>query len=191
MATSDTAAISRHIGQFPPAQRRALSAIRSSLAALLPGAEEVVAWDMPSYRVDGDLVLSFSGFAEHNSLFPGAGVVKAMRVALPDYETTKGTIHLPRDTAPPLAVLRAVVRARIEEINAAYPKSSGATKEFYGNGFLKHRGRIKGGEMHGAWEFYRRDGSLMRSGGFDRGTQVGKWTTYDRAGHPHRVTDFG
>lgn len=151
----------------------------------------MVAWGMPSYRVDGDLVLSFSGFADHNSLFPGAAVVKAMRVTLPGYETTKGTIHLPRDTAPPLAVLRAVVRARVEEINAAYPKSSGVTKEFYDNGFLKHRGRMKGSEMHGAWEFFRRDGSLMRSGRFDRGEQVGPWTTYDRAGKAHRVTDFG
>jgi hypothetical protein len=146
---------------------------------------------MPSYRIDGELVLSFSGFAGHNSLFPGAGVVKAMSTALPEYKTTKGTIHLSRDTSPPLAVLRTVVRARIDEINASYPKASGVTKEFYDNGFLKHRGRIKNGEMYGAWEFFRRDGSPLRSGRFDRGDQVGLWTTFDRAGAPHRVTDFG
>ena len=45
--------------------------------------------------------------------------------------------------------------------------------------------------MHGAWEFFRRDGSLMRSGRFAHGEQTGTWTTYDRAGHPHRVTDLG
>lgn len=191
MAPPDAAAIRDHLAAFPPPQRRALETIRASLRKLLPGADEVVAWGMPSYRIDGDLVLSFSGFAEHNSLFPGAGVVKAMRTALPNYDTTKGTIHLPRDTSPPLAALRTVVRARIDEINDAYPKSSGVTKAFYDNGFLKHRGRIKDGEMHGAWEFYRRDGSLLRSGRFAQGEQVGCWTTYDRSGNPHRVTDFG
>jgi antitoxin component YwqK of YwqJK toxin-antitoxin module len=36
--------------------------------------------------------------------------------------------------------------------------------------------------MHGAWEFYRKDGSLMRSGEFDRGKQIGIWRTYDRNG---------
>jgi antitoxin component YwqK of YwqJK toxin-antitoxin module len=36
--------------------------------------------------------------------------------------------------------------------------------------------------MHGVWEFYRRDGSLMRSGEFDRGKQVGTWKTFDRSG---------
>lgn len=191
MATTDAAAIARHIDAFPPAQRRALATIRSSLAKLLPGADEVVAWGMPSYRVDGDLVLSFSGFSDHNSLFPGAGVVRAMRTELPAYESTKGTLHLPRDSAPPLKDLRAVVRARIEEINDSYPKPSGVTKAFYDNGYLKHRGRMKGDAMHGAWEFFRRDGTPLRSGRFDRGEQVGTWTTYDRTGRPHRVTDFG
>jgi uncharacterized protein YdhG (YjbR/CyaY superfamily) len=191
MTTPDSKAVTKHLANYPPAQRRALETIRSSLIKLLPGADEVVAWGMPSYRIDGELVLSFSGFAKHNSLFPGAGVVKAMSTTLPECKTTKGTIHLPRDTSPPLAALRTVVRARIDEINASYPKASGVTKEFYDNGFLKHRGRIKNGEMYGAWEFFRRDGSPLRSGPFDRGDQVGLWTTFDRAGAPHRVTDFG
>lgn len=191
MPRDDAAAVTQHLAGFPARQRRALESIRKSLITLLPGADEVIAWGMPSYRVDGDLVLSFSGFAHHNSLFPGAGVVKTMRTALPGYETTKGTIHLPRDTSTPLAVLRTVVRARIDEINDSYPKASGVTKEFYDNGFLKHRGRMKGSAMHGAWEFFRRDGSPLRSGRFQHGEQVGLWTTYDRAGSPHRVTDFG
>jgi uncharacterized protein YdhG (YjbR/CyaY superfamily) len=191
MATPDAKAVTKHLAGYPPAQRRALESIRSAVHTLLPGADEVIAWGMPSYRVDSDLVLSFSGFADHNSIFPGPGVVEAMSTVLPEYETTKGTIHLPRDTSPPLTALRTIVRARIEEINASYPKASGVTKAFYDNGFLKHRGRMKDGEMHGAWEFFRRDGSLLRSGRFVRGEQAGVWTTYDRSGSPHRVTDIG
>jgi uncharacterized protein YdhG (YjbR/CyaY superfamily) len=191
MGRTDADAVESHLAAYPAAQRRALESLRTALHRLLPGADEVMAWGMPSYRVDGDLVLSFSGFAEHNSLFPGPGVVALARTALPDLATTKGTIHLPRDTAPKLAALRFVVRARIDEINDSYPKASGVSKAFYDNGFLKSRGRIKGGEMHGAWEFYRRDGSLMRSGRFAQGEQVGEWTTYDRSGKAHRVTDFG
>jgi uncharacterized protein YdhG (YjbR/CyaY superfamily) len=191
MGRADAAAVEKHLAAYPSAQRRALESVRAALHRLLPGADEVMAWGMPSYRVDGDLVLSFSGFADHNSLFPGPGVVAQARTALPDLATTKGTIHLPRDIAPKLAALRFVVRARLDEINDSYPKASGVAKAFYDNGFLKHRGRMKGGEMHGAWEFYRRDGSLMRSGRFDQGTQVGEWTTCDRSGKAHRVTDFG
>lgn len=190
MATTKSP-VDQHLSGFPAPQRRALTSIRTQLRRLLPGADEVIAWGMPTYRVDGDIVLSFSGFSDHNSLFPGAGVVRQMRTALPDYAGSKGTLHLPRDSAPPLAALRTVVRARIDEINEGYPKASGLTKAFYDNGFLKFRGRVKAGKPHGRWEFFRRDGSLMRSGRFALGEQVGHWTTYDRGGNPHRVTDFG
>ena len=54
--------------------------------------------------------------------------------------------------------------------------------EHYDNGVVKLRGAHLDGEMHGEWAFYRRDGSLMRSGAFDRGRQVGIWRTYDRSG---------
>jgi uncharacterized protein YdhG (YjbR/CyaY superfamily) len=189
MATRD--GIARHLAKFPPPQRRALTATRASILTLLPGAEEVLAWGMPSYRVDGDLVLSFSGFTDHNSLFPGAGVVEEMRRRFPRYPTTKGTLHLPRDQPPPVSVLRAVIQARIREINAGYPKASGVAKAFYDNGFLKYRGRMKDGDRHGEWVFYRRDGSPLRSGRCVRGQQSGLWTTYDREGNPHRITDLG
>ena len=179
------------LAEFPAPQRKALQATRATLLRLLPGAEEVLAWGMPSYRVDGDLVLSFSGFADHTSLFPGPEVVEELRPTLAGYETTKGTIHLPRDSRPPARVLKAVVAARLAQINSSYPKASGVSKAFYDNGFLKHRGRVKDGEMHGDWTFYRRDGSPLRSGRFVRGEQRGLWTTYDRAGNPHRVTDLG
>ena len=60
----------------------------------------------------------------------------------------------------------------------------------YANGSVKHRGTHLDGEMHGPWEFYRLDGSLMRSGSFDRGRQIGVWHTYDRAGRVVKETHF-
>ena len=44
--------------------------------------------------------------------------------------------------------------------------------------------------MHGPWKFFRRDGTPMRSGSFDRGVQVGVWRTYDRTGRVVKETDF-
>jgi antitoxin component YwqK of YwqJK toxin-antitoxin module len=61
---------------------------------------------------------------------------------------------------------------------------------YFANGGVKDRGSRLGGEMHGPWEFHRLDGSLMRSGSFDRGRQVGTWRTYDRAGKVVKETSF-
>ena len=63
--------------------------------------------------------------------------------------------------------------------------------EHYSNGLVKLEGFHRDGEMDGAWAFYRTDGSLMRSGSFDRGRQVGVWQTFDRSGKLVKETDFG
>jgi antitoxin component YwqK of YwqJK toxin-antitoxin module len=63
--------------------------------------------------------------------------------------------------------------------------------EHYANGLVKMKGSHLDGEMHGAWDFYRTDGSLMRSGEFDRGKQIGVWRTFERTGRVVKETDFG
>lgn len=64
----------------------------------------------------------------------------------------------------------------------------GEHTERYADGGVKAHGRRVNGELEGYWEWFRKDGSKMRSGHFDRGEQVGEWITYDRAGAPHKVT---
>jgi antitoxin component YwqK of YwqJK toxin-antitoxin module len=44
------------------------------------------------------------------------------------------------------------------------------------------------GVMTGYWEWFRKDGSRMRSGYFEGGEQVGEWTTYDKSGKVVKVT---
>jgi antitoxin component YwqK of YwqJK toxin-antitoxin module len=61
---------------------------------------------------------------------------------------------------------------------------------YYDDGGVRYRGFQLDGEMHGAWEFLRRDGTVMRAGEFDRGRQVGVWRTYDRGGKVVKETDY-
>lgn len=44
------------------------------------------------------------------------------------------------------------------------------------------------GELHGYWEWFRKDGTKMRSGHFHRGAKTGEWTTYDAKGNVYKVT---
>jgi antitoxin component YwqK of YwqJK toxin-antitoxin module len=60
----------------------------------------------------------------------------------------------------------------------------------YDSGAVRYRGFRLDGEMHGEWEFLRTDGSMMRTGRFERGVQVGVWRTYDRTGKVVKETDF-
>ena len=57
-----------------------------------------------------------------------------------------------------------------------------AGSPLYDNGLPRFKGDYLDGEMHGPWEFYRKDGSLMRSGELHEGVQIGIWRTFDRLG---------
>jgi antitoxin component YwqK of YwqJK toxin-antitoxin module len=52
------------------------------------------------------------------------------------------------------------------------------------------KGSLLDGDMHGAWEWYRKDGTVMRTGQFDRGQQIGVWRTCERSGRLVKETDF-
>lgn len=188
-----------HLREFEGTQRRALERTVETVRAALPGAVEVLAWGMPTFRAGdetGPNIVSITGFTRHNSVFPHSGsVTETLGSALAAHQVTKGTIHFDRDRPFPAALLKKILRVRIEEINASYPKASGEFREYYDTGFAKSRGRLRNGEMTGAWQWFRRDGSLLRSGSFGTGAaagrQVGEWVTYDRSGAPHKVTDLG
>ena len=62
--------------------------------------------------------------------------------------------------------------------------------DHYDNGKVRFRGANLDGKMHGPWEFFRRDGSRMRSGSFEHGKQIGVWRTFDRSGKVVKETEF-
>ena len=72
----------------------------------------------------------------------------------------------------------------------AKPDEPTADIAYYDDGAVRYRGFQLAGQMHGTWEFLRRDGTVMRAGSFERGRQVGVWRTFDRAGRVVKETDF-
>jgi antitoxin component YwqK of YwqJK toxin-antitoxin module len=64
------------------------------------------------------------------------------------------------------------------------------TTNRYTSGAVQSTGLLLDGQMHGAWEFFRKDGSVMRTGSFDRGRQTGVWRTYERSGRLVSETDL-
>ena len=60
--------------------------------------------------------------------------------------------------------------------------------EYHKDGSVWARGQTVGGVPTGYWEWFRKDGTKMRSGHFEEGRQVGEWITYDGAGAVYKVT---
>lgn len=70
-------------------------------------------------------------------------------------------------------------------------KASKRTSEhiqYHKDGSVWARGRTLDGVPTGHWEWFRTDGTKLRSGTFENGEQTGDWTTYDRKGEVYKVT---
>lgn len=52
------------------------------------------------------------------------------------------------------------------------------------------KGKMVNDNPDGYWEWYRPDGTLKRSGYFDKGEPIGEWITYNSEGKKHKVTNY-
>ena len=60
--------------------------------------------------------------------------------------------------------------------------------KYHNDGTIWAKGQMLNGQPHGYFEWFRKDGIIMRSGYFDNGKQIGEWTTYDKKGKVYKVT---
>ena len=60
--------------------------------------------------------------------------------------------------------------------------------KYHNDGSIWANGKMMDGQADGYWDFFRKNGIIMRSGYFSTGVQVGEWTTYDGDGKIYKVT---
>ena len=169
-----------HLDGFEGTQKQSLEHLYNLFSRFTPGGVWGLAWGMPTIRVDGDVLISFNGFSSHNTIFPGDKVVSALSSSLDGFQLSKGAIKLARDYFLKAPLARKLITESINVLNSSYPRANGSHKEFYKNGYLKSKGRYSKGEMHGHWQFFRQDGSLMREGSFKHGVKLEDWVTHLR-----------
>lgn len=99
--------------RLAPEQRAALEKLRAQISAAAPGAEEVISYGQPTFKLHGHLV-AFGAFAKHLSFFPMNSTVIAQNAdALKGFATSKGTIQFTPEKPIPAAVVKKIVKARI------------------------------------------------------------------------------
>lgn len=183
--------IDKHLSRLPAKQAKTLLELRDLLIQLVPGGTEEISYNLATIKIAGVGLISFDGFKNHNSIFPSSGkITSALAKDLVKYDFSKGAIKFPLDQKIPATLVKKIVKHRIAEINASYPRKSGEYLEFYDNGRVKAKGKYKTGKLNGSWQWYRKDGTKMRSGEFKLGKQVGTWITYDQSGKPYKSTNF-
>lgn len=96
----------------------ALEKLRKTIKAAAPKATESISYRIPTFKYQGPLV-AFAAFPNHCSFYPlSPSVLEAHRDELEAYDTSKGTIRFPATKPLPAALVKKLVKARIEENEA-------------------------------------------------------------------------
>ena len=104
-----------YIAAAPEVFQPSLSRLRALLSRALPEAEEIVAYDMPGFAVDGSVVASYAAFSKQCGLYvlPGAITAHADEIAAAGLKTTKtGITFSPRRPLPDDLVERLATASR-------------------------------------------------------------------------------
>lgn len=116
MAKTDCKSIDEYIAAKPPATQRKLKQVRRIIRRAIPGAEEVISYQMPAYRVHGRIALYFAGWAEHYSIYPSdERLVAAFEKELAPYERSKGTIRFPLSEPVPAALIERIATFKAQQ----------------------------------------------------------------------------
>ena len=106
-----------YLAAVPEPQKSTLEGLRATLAALLPHAEQGIAYGVPCFKVGGKGVAGFGFYKNHCTYFPMSGSITAeLADDLVQYVTAKGSIQFPTDEPLPDALVSRLVEARQREI---------------------------------------------------------------------------
>jgi uncharacterized protein YdhG (YjbR/CyaY superfamily) len=106
--------IDEYIALFPKDVRNILEELRKAIRDVAPQAEEAISYQIPTYKLNGNLV-HFAAFKDHISFFPTSSGIEAFKVKLKSYKTSKGTIRFPLDEPIPFDLIEEIVRFRVKE----------------------------------------------------------------------------
>ena len=122
----EVTSVDDYLEAVPEPARAALERIRRTIRAAAPKATEGISYQIPVFKHEGRPLVGFGsgsrrgGAAKSHCSFyvMSPSVIDAHKDELKRYETAKGTVHFPIGRPLPVALVKKLVKARIEENQA-------------------------------------------------------------------------
>ncbi|MGH2597583.1 MAG: iron chaperone [Actinomycetota bacterium] len=93
--------------------------LRTTIKSVAPDATETTSYRMPAFKHRGRILVYYAAFKDHYSVFPASdAVIEALGDELTPHVSGRGTIRFDADKPLPIALVKKIVKARLEE-NAA------------------------------------------------------------------------
>jgi uncharacterized protein YdhG (YjbR/CyaY superfamily) len=120
--------IDEYIAAFPADVQALLQAVRATIRAAAPDAEERISYGMPAFAQEGNLVY-FAALKHHIGFYPTPSGIAAFQQELSAYESSKSAVKFPKDQPLPLDLITKIVQFRVtENLTRAAAKRSKAQR---------------------------------------------------------------
>ena len=106
--------IDEYLAHVPAESRAVLEKLRRTIKSVAPEALETISYEIPTFKLNGRMLVSFAAFSEHCSFFPGAGPIEVHRNDLKAFPTSKGTVRFTPDRPLSAALVKKLVKTRIK-----------------------------------------------------------------------------
>ena len=106
--------IDEYIAGCPEDVRKILGKIRLTIRKAAPKAEEAISYQMPTFRLNGNLV-HFAAFQNHIGFYPTPSGIEKFKDELSAYESAKGSVQFPLDQPIPYGLITEIVKFRVKE----------------------------------------------------------------------------
>lgn len=106
--------IDEYISGFPDEIRVLLEEVRKTIRDAAPEATETISYQMPTFRLNGNLV-HFAAFKNHIGLYPAPTGIEEFGKELSVYKSGKGSVQFPLTDPLPLDLIARIVRFRVGE----------------------------------------------------------------------------
>jgi uncharacterized protein YdhG (YjbR/CyaY superfamily) len=113
--------VGEYIAMYPSNVQSILKKLRQTIKESAPGAQEVISYQIPTFKLNGNLV-HFGAFEDHIGFFPTSSGKEAFKKELSKYKGGKGTVQFPFDRPIPYDLVSKIVKYRVKE-NLAKEKS--------------------------------------------------------------------
>jgi uncharacterized protein YdhG (YjbR/CyaY superfamily) len=116
MAKTDSKSVDGYLAAQPEAVRAILQRVRGAIRKALPGADEVISYQIPAYCLHGTPVIWFAGWKQHFSIYPATGsVATELADELARYAVSKGTIRFPLGEPVPVRLIQRIAKLRARD----------------------------------------------------------------------------
>lgn len=119
MKTRKPGTIDEYLADLSDDKRAALIKLRKDIKTAAPTVEECISYQLPAFRLDGKFLVAFGASKRHCSFYPGSSAIEKYKGELKGYSTSKGTIRFEADEPLPAALVRKLVRARIQAVTGS------------------------------------------------------------------------